>query len=155
LRATALVQSDHPAIQRQARHIVARTSHRLEAIRVLVAWVYGKLRKKNVVGIPSALEILQNRVGDCNEHSTLLTALGRAVNIPTRIVAGVAYQRGRFYYHAWNECYLGQGRWLTVDATWGQIPADVTHLALVRGGLAEQIPLLRAIGHLQLQILPP
>jgi hypothetical protein len=59
--------------------------------------------------------------------------------------------RGRFYYHAWNLLFLG--RWVTVDALFGQLPADVTHLRLVTGSMQQQLDLAGAIGNITIDIL--
>jgi transglutaminase-like putative cysteine protease len=61
------------------------------------------------------------------------------------------YQQGRFYYHAWNILYLGE--WITADATLGKMPADVTHIRLVRGGADRQVDLMGVIGKLKLEIV--
>jgi len=150
-RATALVQSDHPSIIQQAQKITASSKDRLAAIKALSSWVNKNLQKKIVVGIPSALETLQKKVGDCNEHATLFAALGRAVGIPCHIASGLAYRRGSFFYHAWNECYVGEGKWLSVDATWGQLPADATHIVFVRGGLDKQFSLIQLLNQVSIE----
>ena len=38
--------------------------------------------------MPSALETLKHRQGDCNEHAVLLTALARASGIPATYGSG-------------------------------------------------------------------
>ena len=158
LQPTPLIQSDHQKIRVQARKITAHAKTQLEAVQMLERWVHTQLKKQSVVGIPSALETLQNKVGDCNEHATLLAALGRSVKIPCEIISGIAYLKGHFFYHAWNECYIGKKDkkewWLTVDATWGESPVDVTHIAFVRGGLEKQIVLLQLMGKLRIELLP-
>jgi hypothetical protein len=58
---------------------------------------------------------------------------------------------GRFYYHAWNSLYLGE--WITADSLMNQLPADVTHIRMVRGAAGEQGDLLGAIGRINIQIL--
>jgi hypothetical protein len=60
------------------------------------------------------------------------------------------YQEGRFYYHAWNILYVGSG--MTADAVMNQLPADVTHIRLVRG-MERQVDLMGAIGRVKLEIL--
>ncbi len=153
LRATPLVQSKHPKIRRQAWEILKSAKDRLSAYKALATWVNKALRKQSVVGIPNALETLEKRVGDCNEHATLLAALARSVSLPCEIVTGVAYQRGHFYFHAWNECEVTPNRWVSLDATWGQLPSDVTHIVFARGGLAKQMALMQLLGRLRFRIV--
>ena len=81
----------------------------------------------------------------------LFAALARAAGIPTKIEAGVVFLRKRFFYHAWNSIYVG--RWITVDALFDQIPADVTHIRLASGMQKDQLDILGLIGNLKIQIL--
>ena len=119
-----------------------------------MAWVHKNLEKRPVLSVPNALETLENRVGDCNEHAVLLAAFARAAGIPAEVEAGVVYLRGRFFYHAWNVLYLrDRGGWVTADAVLGQMPADVTHIRFVRGGADRQLDLVGLIGRLKLEIL--
>jgi transglutaminase-like putative cysteine protease len=81
----------------------------------------------------------------------LYVALARAVGLPARTDAGLVYLRGHFYYHAWPEVWLGQ--WVAVDPTFGQFPADASHLRFVIGGLARQVELLRLIGRVRVTVV--
>ena len=90
-----------------ARASSARERDAATAARALVDWVHEHLEQEPSVTVPSAREVLAARRGDCNEHAVLLTALARAAGIPARVVAGVVYLEDGFYYHAWNELWLG------------------------------------------------
>jgi hypothetical protein len=151
LAADSLVQSRHPRIVARARRIVGDAPDTLTATRRLVTWLQENIEQKGVMGVPSALETLENRVGDCNEHSTLFAALARSLGIPTQLVVGLVHVDGRFGYHAWNEVLTAEG-WLSVDATWGQMPVDVGHLAFLRGGLDQQVRLLPLMGQLRISL---
>jgi transglutaminase-like putative cysteine protease len=151
LQSSMLIQSDAPELQREAAAIIGEERDGLKAVRQLSSWVYSHLEKRPTLSIPSAMDVWKRRAGDCNEHSVLFAALARAVGIPTRVVAGLLYSDGRFFYHAWNEVYLG--RWVTVDALLNQVPADPTHLRLVIGGLDQQVKLVRLIGRLGIRVL--
>ena len=150
LESTPFIQSDHPEIQAKVKEIVSPDDPALIKAKKLVTWVNEKIQKRPVLSVPNALETLQNRVGDCNEHAVLLAALARASGIPAQVEAGLVYQKGRFYYHAWNVLYLGA--WITADSVMGQLPADVTHIRFVRG-TERQIDLVRMIGRVKLEIL--
>ncbi len=114
-------------------------------------WVHDSLRKQITFGIPDAVRVLQTRSGDCNEHTQLYLALARAVGIPARAAAGLAYVNGKFYYHAWPEVYVG--RWVAVDPTFGEFPADASHLRFVVGGLLRQAELTSLIGALRIDVV--
>jgi hypothetical protein len=147
----ALIQSDDKKIRDQAGKIVAGEKDAPAAAKKLTEWVYGALHKKPVVSIPSALEVLKQREGDCNEHTALYTALARAVGIPTRMAAGIVYMEKGFYYHAWPEVWLG--RWTAVDPTFNQFPADATHIRFITGNLDRQSEILRLVGKLKVEVL--
>ncbi len=151
LSPSPFIQSDHPAIRRLTTDLVAETDTSLEKARKVVAWMQKHIKKRPVISLPDALSTLENRVGDCNEHAVLFAALARAAGIPTRIEAGVVFLRKRFFYHAWNSIYVG--RWITVDALFDQIPADVTHIRLASGMQKDQLDILGLIGNLKIKIL--
>jgi hypothetical protein len=151
-----LIQTTDPRIRAQARQITDRYLSRrrrdfVRAAELLNEWVHENLEKQITVSVPSAVEVLENRRGDCNEHTVLYVALSRAAGIPARTAAGLVYSDGSFYYHAWPEVYLNG--WVAVDPTFGQFPADAAHLRFTIGGLARQMELVRLIGRLQLDVL--
>jgi transglutaminase-like putative cysteine protease len=151
LRSEPLIEVHDADIREQARQIVPVSVDAITAARALADWVYKNLEKKPLVSITSAKDVLMIRRGDCNEHASLFTALGRAAGVPTRLEIGLVYLGGAFYYHAWNSVYVGE--WVTIDATFGQFPADATHLRLVRGGLDKQVDIVRVMGAINLEVL--
>ena len=146
-----LVQSGAPAIVALARRIRGDTRDPLVAARRISEWVHDSLRKSISVTIPSAIQVLDSRAGDCNEHTQLFIALSRAAGIPARAAAGLALVGTKFYYHAWPEVFVG--KWVAVDPTFGQFPADASHLRFVYGGLDRQAELLRLMGTLRIDVL--
>ena len=146
-----LIQSADPRIAAQARRIVGRVTDPRRAVELLNAWVYETLEKKITISVPSAVQVLETRRGDCNEHTVLFVALARAIGVPARTAAGLVYLNGRFYYHAWPEVYL-RG-WVAVDPTFGQVPADAAHIRFTIGGLARQLELIRLMGHLDINVV--
>jgi hypothetical protein len=151
LQPSPLVQSNDPEIKAQVEKIVLHTDSPPIKLQKIVHWVYRTVEKKPVLSVPNALEVLKNKTGDCNEHAVLTAALLRAAGIPAQIETGLVYLNGRFYYHAWNLAYIGQ--WVTADAVFNQIPADVTHIRLVHGEGSEQLDLLGAMGKIKLEVI--
>ena len=151
LEAERNIESDDAAIMTKAKEIAGDEDNALVTARRLSIWVYQNLEKKPVLTIPSAIEVLRTRVGDCNEHATLLTALLRASGIPAKLSIGLTYSRGQFFYHAWTEAYVGE--WISMDATLNQIPVDATHIKLVEGNLDKQVAIAGLIGKLELKVL--
>ena len=146
-----LIQSGDARIRAQARQLAGRERDPARVAERLTHWVYGHVEKRLTVSVPSAVQVLEQRRGDCNEHTVLYVALARAAGLPARAAAGLVYLDGRFYYHAWPEVWLGA--WVAVDPTSGQLPADAAHLRFVIGGLARQVELARLIGRLRLEVL--
>lgn len=151
LQPTTLIQSDDPAIRAEAKKIFRSIRDARDAARELNAWTYSSLVKQPVISIPSAVEVLKQRTGDCNEHTTLYTALARAAGIPTRMAAGIVYMKNGFYYHAWPEVWLNE--WIAVDPTFNQFPADATHIRFITGDLGKQAEIMRLVGKLKVEVL--
>lgn len=157
LRPEPLIESDDAQIRAEAAAAIGGLTEPRAMAERLTRAVNGMLDKKPTVSLPSAREVLRTRVGDCNEHTALYVAMARAVGLPSRIAVGLAYTRGAFFYHAWPEVYLADGRgrglWLPVDPTFNQFPADATHVRLARGGLDKQAAILPMIGRLKMTIV--
>ncbi|MEK7229384.1 MAG: transglutaminase-like domain-containing protein [Candidatus Binatota bacterium] len=151
LQSTPFLQSDHPQIRALAVRVLGGEADALKAVERIRKWVYDGLVKVPTVSIPNALEVLQTRRGDCNEHTVLFNAIARAGGIPARTVVGVVYLRGAFYYHAWSEVWLGQ--WISVDSVLDQFPADVTHIKFLEGDIDRQIDILELIGKLKIKVV--
>jgi hypothetical protein len=151
LAAEPLIQVHDPRIQAEARQIAGRQRDPARVARLLNQWVYDNLKKEITISVPSAVQVLDSRRGDCNEHTVLYVALARALGLPARTAAGLVYLRGKFYYHAWPEVYLNG--WVAVDPTFGQFPADASHLRFTIGGLARQVELIKLIGRLRLDVI--
>ncbi len=157
LRPEPFLESDAAEIRAEAEKGAAGApTTRLRAER-LVRHVNAILKKKPTVSLPSALEVLKTRIGDCNEHTALLVAMARSIGLPARIAVGLVHLRGAFYYHAWAEIWIDEGRgtglWLPVDPTLNQFPADAVHVRLARGGLDRQAAILGLVGRARIEIL--
>ena len=153
LEASPYIQTDAAQIIEQSSSITSGLTSDGEKVEALASWVFQQLDKRPVLGIPDALTTLNNRIGDCNEHASLFTALSRAAGIPTKIAAGVVYHKGAFYYHAWNEVCLS-GKWTSLDTTTNQFPADLSHIKFVEGELREQVQIGSLLGTLEIEPLP-
>jgi transglutaminase-like putative cysteine protease len=150
--------ADHPALtlkdprlQKALNQALGNEKDAQRAVIRLNTWVFHQLKKIPTLSLPRAVEILNQREGDCNEHATLLLALLRAAGIPSRLVLGVTLLRDRFFYHAWVEAYMGT-QWISLDPTFNQVPADVTHLKLAEGLEEGMGSLLPIIGKLKIEI---
>jgi len=153
LGATPEIQSDDPRVRGLAREIAGEETDALRTAEKLTAWVHAHLRKIYRAKLPSALEVLEARAGDCKAHAVLLAALARARGLPARTVSGlVATGDGKFYYHEWTELFVGE--WMPADAAFNQPNADATHIKLAEGEpLVQAAAIAGAIGRLRLEII--
>lgn len=147
------IESDAPEIVEQAKALAVGTNGQEQLAGKLSAWTSDWIRDTLEDG-GGALASIKSRNGNCQAHARLYTALARSAGIPTRFVSGLVYMEGKgFLYHSWAESYIG-GKWIPVDPTFNQFPADPTHLKLLEGQLKEDMaPLVSIIGKIKLNVL--
>lgn len=153
LAPSPLIQSDDTALRQQASKIVGQGTNRIEAVKKLADWVHKNMRQQLMISIPSAKDILKDPRGDCKVHSTLFAGLARSIGIPTKMDVGIVYANGGFFYHAWNEVWVGQ--WVPIDCTFGQTRVDATHIKLFEGDLDQGFTLVQYLGKMRVEILNP
>ena len=151
LEARPFLQVDDPRIIKAAFDITSGLSDPTLKAEALEKWVFENVRKDLTVSLPSAVDILEVKRGDCNEHTALYTALARAAGLPTKICIGIVYKDGYFYYHAWPAVYLNG--WRPFDPTFGQLTTDAVHIKLLEGGFERQTDLMRVVGKISVTVL--
>ena len=79
----------------------------------------------------SVFDILDNRTGDCTEHSQLFITLARALGMPARDATGYVYsgddEAPSLGGHAWVEAFV-DGRWIGLDPTWEEFRLNRSHV---------------------------
>jgi len=147
------IESDAPEIISRAKALAAGTKTREELARSLASWSAQWL-DDTVDDGGSAAASIKSKSGNCQTHARLYTALARAAGIPTRFVSGLVYLEGKgFLYHSWAESFI-EGRWVSVDPTYNQLPADPTHLKLLEGHLPQDMaPIITIIGRIKMTVL--
>lgn len=144
LSSTVFCQSDDKDIERTARLIVGEERAAWQAAQKIAEWVDRELTANYDVGFASAREVLENRQGDCSEHTVLFVALCRAAGIPARALVGVMYAEGIFAYHMWPEVFVGEWvaldpKWLARDPRTKEYYTDATHIAFGTSDLDENM----------------
>lgn len=120
-----------------AKSIVGKSVNRIERAEKLRKFVYGKLKANAGIGVlRDADDILASGDGVCRDHAILLVTLLRANDIPCRLVSGMVYGMGAFYYHAWAEVWTGED-WLGLDSTRPTNGLDATHIKVAQGTVEE------------------
>ena len=135
--ANAWLQSDAPLIRELAAKAIGKAATPAQKMRRLRDFVSGYITRHGLdVGYASALEVANNRQGDCTEFAVLLAAMARAAGVPARVVTGMVYtdRYGKaarvFVPHAWVQAWTGK-RWQSYDAALRHF--DSTHVALDSG----------------------
>jgi len=154
LKATAYIQKDDLSIINLSRRIISgiKQENDIDKVKAIMKWIKLNIRKLPTFSIPSAVEILKTKVGDCNEITYLFTALARTVNIPARIITGLVCIDNRFQYHMWPEVYINNN-WVSIDPTLDQFPSDATHIGLLQGNYTHQLNLVNVISKIDIEIL--
>ncbi|MBN1918344.1 MAG: transglutaminase domain-containing protein [Verrucomicrobia bacterium] len=153
LEATEEFQSDHRSVRRRARLIVDEGDDPLERARAICRWVQRHVQASSRRNSRTALDVLRRLEGDCTEHTLLFVALCRAAGVPARQVDGYVYAgpaERTFGMHRWAQVYVGS--WVDVDPTYGQVPADPTHIALDIEG-AKWHALVKAFDTLRIEVI--
>ena len=147
LQGTLRIIPEHQEIRATAEKIVAAAGSPGEKITLLTRWVAETI-DESVTDNQSPAETLKNRSGNCQAHARLYASLARSAGVPTRFVSGLVYLPGKgFLYHSWAESYAGE--WVAVDPTFGQVPADATHIKLAEGdGLDDMAPIAGLVGRI-------
>lgn len=152
LSPTAYVDSDAELIVSQAKEIAGTEKNAYLVCSNIRSWIYGNLTVKSDIGITrSGSDVLKSRVGVCRDYAILFAALARSLQIPSKVVSGLLYTDGAFYYHAWVECYVG--KWVPFDATLAADLVDATHLKLAEGDATTMFSLAKVIGSLKVDVI--
>jgi hypothetical protein len=159
LEPNAYVQSNEPALRAKALEIVGSEKDLLTAALKLKRWVAETMNFDLGIAMAPSVEIFKNHRGTCVGYATLLTAMTRAVGIPSRLVTGYAYADGMFGGHAWTEVLVGD-TWVPIDAALvGPGVADAARIALVASSLRDGAgplnsgPALQMYGHIGIRVL--
>ncbi len=153
LEGTERIIPEHPRIRALQESILGTEKDQAKGVELFTRWVAENIQG-TVTDSQSPVETLQSKQGNCQSHARLYSSLARAAGIPTRFVSGLVWMPGKgFLYHSWAESFVG-GNWRTVDPTFGQTPADLTHIRMFDGDAPDDVaPLARIIGRLKARII--
>jgi transglutaminase-like putative cysteine protease len=146
------ILADNAEIIRRKTEILCGTEEPRKAVEKLVRWV-ADFVEDTITDSQTPLETLEKRTGNCQSHARLYVSLARAAGVPTRFVSGIVYAEGKgFLYHSWAESFVGY--WLPVDPTFGEVPANATHIKLVEGDSPDDLaPLAGIIGAIRARVV--
>lgn len=152
LEPTKQILSKDPEIILRKNEIAGGEKDPKKMVEKLTHWIASNIKQTSTDN-QSAMKTLKEHSGNCQSHVRLYTSFARAAGIPTKIVSGLVYLPGKgFLYHSWAESNIGY--WLPVDPSFGEIPADLTHIKLVEGDSPEEVlPLAGIVGKVGAKVL--
>lgn len=145
------IPSDDASMQRLARTIIGKEKTVVGASERVRQYVMKIMLPNAGIGIiRDAREVLKTREGVCRDYAILTATLMRAVSIPSRVAAGLVYQDGQYYYHAWVEAWDGK-KWFGVDST---RPGSVGmgHIKLAQGSVEDAFT-FTFLGNVTMEVL--
>lgn len=146
------LEKDAPAIRKAAAEIARGETNSYRVAARIRKWVHERMRPDYSIGVPrSCTDILKNPRGVCRDYATLFAGIARAAGIPARVVGGIVYGEGRFYYHAWVECWVGD--WVAFDATLPSDFTDATHVKFSQGDVTDMYQVAAVIGRIKIEDL--
>ena len=131
LKASPVIQSDHPAISGQAQAIIGTLIDESQKARVLFEWVRDEIShsydaKRREISC-SSLEVLENGTGLCYAKAHLLAALMRSAGIPCGFCYQTFDERGSL--HGLNGIFLTElNKWIHLDPRGNSHGADQSAL---------------------------
>ncbi len=152
LKADEWVLSDHKTVKGNALNMATiEKNDAFRLARYLNSNLYFSVRVMPMFVLSDALDIFKSHLGDYRERTVMFASFSRAVGLPTRLIGGLVLKNGYFYYHTWPEAWFG--RWVPVDPTFAEFPADVTHIPLKEGHLKEITSIINDLKSISIEIL--
>ncbi|MBI5676812.1 MAG: transglutaminase domain-containing protein [Nitrospirae bacterium] len=117
----------------------------------LNSYLYGLIRTMPEFVLRNSTEIQKYRYGDYIERSIMFATYARTAGLPTRLIGGIVYRNGYFYFHVWPEVWLD--RWIPADPSLEQFPADATHIPLKEGTLEDIVSIINDLKKIEIEVL--
>ncbi len=131
------IPSNTETFVKLSKSIVGNRQNVIEAAQAIRLHVLSIMRPNAGIGVlRDASEVLKTKEGVCRDYATLTAALMRAAGIPTRMVSGLVFQDGQFFYHAWVEVFDGK-RWIGMDSTRPAAGLTAGHIKLAHGSVED------------------
>lgn len=152
LKRTPYLEYEDADIQKIAKQLRGSETNGYSVAKRIRQWVFGYMTPDASIGVPrSCIDVYKRRKGVCRDYATLFAGVARAAGIPTRVCGGIVYGNGKFYYHAWAECWLGT--WVPFDATLPTDFVDATHIKFAQGDVTDMYNVAGIVGRVKVRIL--
>lgn len=146
------VLSDNKTVKGNALNMASlEKKDAFQLVRYLNSDLYFSVHTMLLFTLSDSLDIFNSHLGDYLERTVMFASFARAAGIPTRLMGGFVYRDGYFYYHTWPEVLFD--RWIPMDPTLAQFPADVTHIPLRDGTLRDITSITEQLKSVNIEIL--
>lgn len=122
---------------RKAAELCAGKTDEIERLAAIFQWItdnvtYDKQLAATVQSgyIPDPDRTLEKKTGICFDYASLMAAMARSQDIPTRLVIGYAADN---IYHAWNEVYTSETGWITPELLLSRRGYNITDATFYAG----------------------
>jgi hypothetical protein len=152
LRADEWVLSEEKTVKGNAMNMAAVEKHdAFRLARYLNSDLFFSVKATPFFVLPDSMDIFRSHLGDHIERTIMFASFARSTGLPTRLVGGLVYRDGYFYFHTWPEVWFGG--WIPTDPTLAQFPADVTHIPLREGTVKEITSFLNELTSFDIEVL--
>jgi len=152
LKADKWVRSDDKNVKGNALNMaVIEENDAFRLARYLNSDLYFSVKVMPLFVLLDSLDIFKSHLGDDRERTVMFASFARAAGLPTRLIGGLIYRDGYFYFHTWPEVWFD--KWIPVDPTLAQFPADVTHIPLKEGTLKDITTMVDYLREVNIEIL--
>lgn len=122
---------------RKAAELCAGKTDEIERLAAIFQWItdnvtYDKQLAATVQSgyCPDPDKTLGKKTGICFDYASLMAAMARSQDIPTRLVVGYARDN---IYHAWNEVYTSETGWITPELLLAKRGYNITDATFYAG----------------------
>ncbi|MBI4141517.1 transglutaminase domain-containing protein [Candidatus Woesearchaeota archaeon] len=140
LEPTKNIDSEHPDIVRKANELAQGHDDLFILVSTIALWVknninYSLSTMTAEVSQPASW-VLKNKIGVCDELTSLFAAMLRSLGIPAKFVSGLAYSNSPqtpedWGPHGWAEVYFPTIGWVPFDPTFGEFGwIDPAHIKM-------------------------
>src|SRR3989338_3807312 len=131
------INSDDEEIIKKASEIAEGDDDLYSVVYKLADWTKSNINYNlstlTVKASQNASWVLQNRMGVCDELTSLFIAMLRSLGVPAKFISGIAYTNSPLFEegwgpHGWAEVYFPGYGWVPYDITYGEFGfVDPTH----------------------------
>ena len=125
-----------PTVSRLINEIGLDQSVTFGKVKRLIDTLYEQITYEDISHPSTIRDTLDRKTGDCTEFADVVDAVATRLGWNSRIRTGLAYHppSQSFRTHSWNEIAI-DGHWISADASWGQFPADASHVPFPRANI--------------------